>query len=63
MSKMSDLMIQIEECLRDGMTPEAVAAFLDVPLDWVYTTEESMAEEYDGQPDEAQEWYDYDPDC
>ena len=19
--------------------------------------------EYDGQPDEAQEWYDYDPDC
>ena len=45
MSKMSDLMIQIEECLRDGMTPEAIAAFLDVPLDWVYTTEESMAEE------------------
>lgn len=20
-------------------------------------------EEYDGQPDEAQEWYDFDPDC
>jgi hypothetical protein len=20
-------------------------------------------DEYDGQPDEAQEWYDYDPDC
>ena len=20
-------------------------------------------EEYDGQPDEAQEWHDYDPDC
>ena len=21
------------------------------------------ADEYDGQPDEAQEWYDFDPDC
>ena len=24
-------------------------------MDWSY--------EYDGQPDEAQEWYDFDPDC
>ena len=22
-----------------------------------------MEEDYDGQPDEAQEWYDFDPDC
>jgi hypothetical protein len=25
--------------------------------------EEDEDEEWDGQPDEAQEWYDYDPDC
>ena len=24
---------------------------------------EDHCEEYDGQPDEAQEWYDFDPDC
>jgi|SanBayMetagenome_1026888.scaffolds.fasta_scaffold26572_2 uncharacterized protein (DUF433 family) len=22
-----------------------------------------VEEDYDGQPDEAQEWYDFDPDC
>ena len=25
--------------------------------------EEEEDSEWDGQPDEAQEWYDYDPDC
>lgn len=25
--------------------------------------DEDEDEEWDGQPDEAQEWYDYDPDC
>ncbi len=25
--------------------------------------EEDEDSEWDGQPDEAQEWYDYDPDC
>jgi hypothetical protein len=24
---------------------------------------EDYEDEYDGQPDEAQEWYDFDPDC
>lgn len=24
---------------------------------------ENFYEEYDGQPDEAQEWFDFDPDC
>jgi hypothetical protein len=28
----------------------------------VYDDEE-YAEEYDGQPDEAQEWSDFDPEC
>lgn len=25
--------------------------------------DELSMDEYDGQPDEAQEWYDFDPDC
>ena len=25
--------------------------------------DEDYEDEYDGQPDEAQEWYDFDPDC
>ena len=25
--------------------------------------QEEEEDEYDGQPDEAQEWYDFDPDC
>jgi hypothetical protein len=25
--------------------------------------EDADEDEYDGQPDEAQEWYDFDPDC
>jgi hypothetical protein len=25
--------------------------------------EDEEDEEWDGQPDEAQEWYDFDPDC
>jgi len=24
---------------------------------------DDMEDDYDGQPDEAQEWYDFDPDC
>jgi hypothetical protein len=25
--------------------------------------DEDLDEDHDGQPDEAQEWYDFDPDC
>jgi len=34
--------------IREGYLPHIVAVEVD---------------EYDGQPDEAQEWYDFDPDC
>jgi len=51
-------------CLK-YMSAEAVADMLDAnelserfQEDW---DEEEYA--YDGQPDEAQEWYDFDPDC
>ncbi len=46
----------------DGYTVEHIATTLDVPKSWV--TEATMAlDENDGQPDEAQEWHDFDPDC
>jgi len=31
--------------------------------DWELDAGEDFAYEYDGQPDEAQEWHDFDPDC
>ena len=31
--------------------------------DLLYYLEPEEDDEYDGQPDEAQEWYDFDPDC
>ena len=30
---------------------------------WMMCEEEEEFDERDGQPDEAQEWYDFDPDC
>lgn len=31
----------------------------DLDIDTIYLAEDA----YDGQPDEAQEWHDFDPDC
>lgn len=45
-------------CLK-YMSAEAVADMLDANE----LGERFQEDEYDGQPDEAQEWYDFDPDC
>jgi hypothetical protein len=43
------------------MSTDDVAEMLDAnELSERFLEEE---DEYDGQPDEAQEWYDFDPDC
>jgi hypothetical protein len=67
MSKMSDLMLSLQEALEAGqLTFQEIAAEYNVPLHWVEAANEELAlqlAEYDGQPDEAQEWYDFDPDC
>lgn len=39
MSKMSELMIDVEEMLNDGIEPVTVAKMLDIPLDWVLTVD------------------------
>lgn len=43
-------------------TVEEIAAMLCVDVDLVQEIVSDISES-DGQPDEAQEWYDYDPDC
>ena len=67
MSKMSDLSLDIQEAIEAGeLTFAQIAAKYEVPIDWVECVSDGLAlqyAEYDGQPDEAQEWYDFDPDC
>ena len=69
MSKVSNLFIDLEMEIESGELSFAeIAAKYEVPLDWVESANEEYAlqlaeADYDGQPDEAQEWYDFDPDC
>ena len=63
MSRMSDHQVQIQEMLMDGFTIDHIATTLDVPKSWVIEAGEELDDENDGQPDEAQEWHDFDPDC
>lgn len=45
MSKMKDLLIQIEEYLSLGYKPQSVAAMLNCPIDWVYEAVNMMQDE------------------
>ena len=64
MSRMSELSIDLQDAIISGQSFEDIAAQYDVPLEWVLEAEKELLEyESDGQPDEAQEWYDFDPDC
>lgn len=48
---------KFEEGLSMGLTEEEAEVYAYSCL------EEDAYDDYDGQPDEAQEWYDFDPDC
>ena len=63
MGRMSDLQVQIQEMVMDGFTVEHIATTLEVPKSWVHEATMALDDESDGQPDEAQEWHDFDPDC
>ena len=52
-----------EELLRDELTPDEIADLFHVTLDVVAEAAEFLTIEDDRQPDELQEWYDFDPDC
>lgn len=63
MAKIKDLVVQIQDMALNGYDAEDIAMILDVPRAWV-TEAVTMDDDYsDGQPDEAQEWYDFDPEC
>ena len=68
MSRMSDLYTDMQEMLERGSSVEDVSDFFNVPVEWVQEAlaglmQDMMDEEDDRQPDEAQEWSDFDPDC
>lgn len=42
MSKMSEVSIEIQELLEDGETPVEIANRLNVPVTWVYATQELL---------------------
>lgn len=42
MARMSELMIDVEEMLRDGFTADEVATKLGVPFQWVKEVEYAM---------------------
>jgi hypothetical protein len=63
------MLIDIQEMLVSGYSIDEIMEKTGMPLDFILQVERSM-ESYvmendydDGQPDEAQEWADYDPDC
>ncbi len=63
MSKMADLALTIEQMLVEGYSMMSIADELNIPVEWVENIREGLNDENDGQPDEAQEWESYDPDC
>jgi hypothetical protein len=70
MSKMSEIHIAISNMIDFNYSIESIATILDVPFEWVEAVCEQKGikienayDSYDGQPDEAQEWESFDPDC
>ena len=51
MSRMSNMIMEIEELLMAGQMPEDIAESLSIPVSWVYDTEDRLAgadEPWDG---------------
>ena len=58
-------LIDWETLARDalGWMSEAEVQEFAARNDYICPDEDEEDDEYDGQPDEAQEWHDFDPDC
>lgn len=70
MSKMGDMVLEIQERLIDGDSVYTVAESLKLPTDMVQDVADDMklyddyvAENYEYEPTEYDEWMDFDPDC
>jgi hypothetical protein len=53
----------IELMVMEGVPREACSEILRVFKQGAYMWQTPFEDENDGQPDEAQEWHDFDPDC
>ena len=69
MSRMSELHILLVESLETGLSDESIIELMvmeGVPREAcseILRVFKLSDDENDGQPDEAQEWHDFDPDC
>lgn len=66
MDNLIDLVIrQIQDDVDSGDVTALEELLKRVPVKVLesYLPENQVETEYDGQPDEAQEWHDFDPDC
>ena len=65
MSAFKDIIYDIQDEIRAGdLSYSEIAVRYDVPLETVEEIlQEMIDDEYDGQPDEMQEWADFDVDC
>ena len=64
MSKVGNMVLEIEELAYSGIPNEEIIKQVGAPLSFVEDVVTNLFETmYDGQPDEAQEWHDFDPDC
>jgi len=54
----------VVDCLQALSEREGFEEAMDTEVrEQVYAALGFSSDDYDGQPDEAQEWYDFDPDC
>ena len=65
MGYFASLEIDVVDMLREGRSVWSIAQELNLPIEQVQAVADyaDQDEDYDGQPDEAQEWADFDPDC
>jgi len=58
LTALEELLKRVPEQVLESYLPEVDFENLDIEIDDI-----SHLNENDGQPDEAQEWHDFDPDC
>lgn len=64
MGAVKNVMFDVVELLETtDMTVEEIATELQVDVDFVEQVLYDLGTANDGQPDEQQEWHDFDPDC
>jgi hypothetical protein len=65
MGYFASLEIDVVDMLREGRSVWSIAQELNLPIEQIQAVADyaDYDGDYDGQPDEAQEWADFDPDC